>query len=127
MHTWQMKQLDENLPSDLEEFLDKSHGAETKEMLVREAAKLASDSFAKEHELAQKQEIVMVFTALNLCLAVRVTLLSFWWWSCKLTFKYFLKPAAQEGSKVSRWDEGEQRREKQASGESYTMRSIYPI
>ncbi|XP_010650700.1 protein THALLO isoform X1 [Vitis vinifera] len=54
-----MKQLDENLPADLEEFLDKSHGAETKEMLVREAAKLASDSFAKEHELAQKQEIVM--------------------------------------------------------------------
>ena len=75
MHTLQTKRLDENLPADLEEFLDKSHGAETKEISAKEASKLASDSFTKEHELAQKQEtVMMVFTALNLCFSVRITL-----------------------------------------------------
>ena len=74
MHTLQTKQLDENLPADLEEFLDESHGAETKEILAREASKLASDSFTKAHESAQKQETVMVVTALNLCFSVRIIL-----------------------------------------------------
>lgn len=59
-----MKQLDENLPADLEQFLDKSHVTETKEMLVREDSKLASDSFTKEHG----SELVMVFTSIYFCL-----------------------------------------------------------
>lgn len=77
MLTLQTKQLDENLPTDLEEFLDKCQGAETKEILVREASQLASDSFTKEQESSEKQEMLMVFTALNLYVSVRVILFFF--------------------------------------------------
>ncbi|KAK9288594.1 hypothetical protein L1049_017053 [Liquidambar formosana] len=45
-----MKELDENLPLELEELLNNNHGAETVARLVGENALLASDSFTKNQE-----------------------------------------------------------------------------
>ncbi|KDO40110.1 hypothetical protein CISIN_1g005733mg [Citrus sinensis] len=45
----EIKQLDENLPSELDEILKNDHSAEASAKLVRESAKMASDSVAENH------------------------------------------------------------------------------
>ncbi|KAL5574728.1 hypothetical protein UlMin_016427 [Ulmus minor] len=56
-----MKQLDENLPSELEEILDKSNMMKTVVKSIKENVTSASDSFAKNHEpfhvSAETQEV----------------------------------------------------------------------
>lgn len=63
-----MKQLDENLPSELDEFLKKNPGMQTIENLDREGdgPDLASHTVTKDHELsllsADAQELAEVVT-----------------------------------------------------------------